>query len=397
MDIEFSRLFKKVTRRQFLDEHFDKRHYVEKGAFEDVDMLFSWAALNDLFNRSALWEEGTIELALDGQVIPAGQYCRSGVGRQGGKVMRPDQNRVNHFLRQGATLVLDFLHGIDPAIQDVALCLERLTGAPTSCNAYCSWKEVRGYESHFDVMDVFAIQIEGEKLWNIYSGRAPNPAFMPGVSPADFSVEQHRQMRGEIVEQVLMKPGDVLYIPRGLYHDALAREGDSLHLSFGATHDMGATAFTMLARDIQPEDAFRRALPHLDDPAGLAAYLTELGQIVAARMADPKFHTAVRQMQMQNLHDKVFRHRLPRRDADQFFMVHRRPPKVVRRGPNWALELGSEKVDLPEAAAPIAKYVLEQEFVWATDLMEAFPTAGPMLGTVLSDFEARGILIRFHA
>ena len=69
----------------------------------------------------------------------------------------------------------------------------------------------------------------------------------------------------------------------------------------------------------------------------------------------------------------------------------------MRRGPNWALELGSEKVDLPEAAAPIAKYVLEQEFVWATDLMEAFPTAGPMLGTVLSDFEARGILIRFHA
>ena len=67
--------------------------------------------------------------------------------------------------------------------------IERLTGAPT-CNAYCSWKGA-GYESRFDVMDVFAIQIEGEKLWNIYGGRAPSPAFMPGVSPADFSVEQH--------------------------------------------------------------------------------------------------------------------------------------------------------------------------------------------------------------
>src|SRR3546814_12960582 len=34
---------------------------------------------------------------------------------------------------------------------------------------------------------------------------------------------------------IRMQPGDLLYIPRGRYHDALASENGALHIAFGVT------------------------------------------------------------------------------------------------------------------------------------------------------------------
>ena len=33
-----------------------------------------------------------------------------------------------------------------------------------------------------------------------------------------------------------MKPGDILYIPRGKYHDALASESGAVHIAFGVVY-----------------------------------------------------------------------------------------------------------------------------------------------------------------
>jgi len=368
---EFSDLFKKISRREFLDTYHDKTHYHEPGAISDLSELFSWDHLNDLFNRPKLWNAETMELALNGQVLPPPQYCRPAMGRLGDRVMRPDREKVNHFLRQGATLVLDYLEGIHPGIRKTTNCIERLTGAATSCNAYCSWQAVQGYASHFDTMCVFAIQIEGEKSWNIYRGRVKEPMAIPGASPGDFSREQHDQQKGPVAEQIVMRPGDVLYLPRGLYHDALATDTASLHLSFGATYLAGFSAVSLLIQEMRREEFFRKRLPHFDDSEDLSAYLTEVGQQVAQKMADPAFHRHVAGHMLNDMADKTVGNHLPDRSADQCFIVTRREPKLTRRGQTWRLEFRGAQIEVDAETAPVVKQVLESETVWASDLAEA--------------------------
>lgn len=271
--IPFTRLFRDIDRERFLNEYFDRAPYYEQGAVSNVTELFSWSAMNDLLDRPKLWNGESIEMALGGQVLPAAQYCRPGHDRTGQPGLRPDRTKVTAMLQKGATFVLDFLEGVDPQIGSVARCIERLTGANTSCNAYCSWQSVPGYASHFDTMDVFAIQIEGEKKWNLYEGRFPQAVFVPGSRPSDFTREQHDQMKGKIAQEITTRPGDILYIPRGIYHDALATDTASLHLSFGATHAVGFTIVEMIGREMQGQEYFRRRLPHFEDRGELVAYL----------------------------------------------------------------------------------------------------------------------------
>lgn len=366
---EFSDLFKKISRNEFLETYHDQAFYHEPAAIADVPSVFSWDALNDLFNRPKLWSAQTMELAINGQVLPPPRYCRPAMGRLGDRLLRPDREKVNQFLREGATLVLDYLEGIHPGVRKVTNCIERLTGTASSANAYCSWQSVQGYASHFDTMCVFAIQIEGEKAWNIYRGRVKEPMAIPGARPADFSREQHDQQKGTVAERIVMRPGDVLYLPRGLYHDAMATDNASLHLSFGATYLAGFSAVSLLIQEMQREEFFRRRLPHFDDGEQLSEFLREVGEQVAVRMADGGFHRRVAAHMLDNLSDKMVGHRLPDRSSDQCFLVTRREPRLIRRSQDWRLELGDAKITLTGDLAMIARHILDHELVWLSELV----------------------------
>jgi ribosomal protein L16 Arg81 hydroxylase len=56
-----------------------------------------------------------------------------------------------------------------------------------------------------------------------------------------------------------MKPGDVLYLPRGQYHEALASSDASLHLSFGIGQPTGIDVISRLLKSL-PDESFAWAL-----------------------------------------------------------------------------------------------------------------------------------------
>jgi hypothetical protein len=375
-DVTFDRLFRGIDRKRFLDQHFDKSPYYEAGAVSDVAEIFSWARMNDLLARPKLWDAATVEMALDGKVLPPAQYCRPGHDRHGQQGMRPDRGKVTALLQKGATFVLDFLEGIDPEVSSVARALERLTGANTSCNAYCSWKAVRGYASHFDCMDVFALQIEGEKTWNLYEGRYPEAAFVPGSRPSDFTAEQHDRMKGKLAQQVTTRPGDILYLPRGLYHDALATDTASLHLSFGSTPAVGVAILEMLAREMQGQEYFRKRLPHFEDRGALGAYLQGIGQTVSKVLADPAFHEFVTAFQKDRIFDKVSGYRFPEREADGYFFVSRHAPEIVQAGDALAVNHRGAAFQLAAADREMLGWILEREEFWLSQLSAAHGQRG---------------------
>ncbi|MEQ4303530.1 cupin domain-containing protein [Plantactinospora sp. B6F1] len=194
----------------------------------DADELLSRRGLRTPFLR----------VARDGQVLPAGQY--TGGGGAGAEIA--DQvldERVLALYADGATLVLQGLHRTWPPLIDFTRELSRQLGQPLQVNAYLTPPGNQGFATHYDTHDVFVLQVDGHKHWQVHEPVLPDPLErQPWGGRAD---EVAAVADGPPVLDVVLGPGDALYLPRGWLHSARAQDESSLHLT------VGVRAFTRYA------------------------------------------------------------------------------------------------------------------------------------------------------
>ena len=128
-------------------------------------------------------------------------------------------------------MVLQGLHRVWPPI--IALCqqLAAELGHPVQANAYVTPPQNQGFSNHYDVHDVFVLQIEGEKRWQIHAPVLEAPLRDQPWNDRRAAVERRAQ-EPPLIEAVL-RPGDCLYLPRGFLHAATALGGVSTHLTIG--------------------------------------------------------------------------------------------------------------------------------------------------------------------
>jgi hypothetical protein len=105
---------------------------------------------------------------------------------------------------------------------------------------------------------VFAYQAEGEKLWHVYEARADNP--INPVPPGDEAEKWLVDTRGKLLHELVMRPGDLLYLPRGQYHDAITGDGASLHVTYWVKPATGLSLFKLLETALAGE-GFPRHCP----------------------------------------------------------------------------------------------------------------------------------------
>ncbi|HEY6593822.1 MAG TPA: cupin domain-containing protein [Asanoa sp.] len=187
---------------------------------EDADELLSGRGLRTPFLR----------VAKAGALVPAARY--TGGGGAGAEV--DDQvldEKVLGLYADGATLVLQGLHRIWPPLVDFAGALGRDLGQPLQVNAYLTPAGNQGFASHYDTHDVFVLQVDGHKRWRVHEPVLTAPLErQPWGGRAD---EVSAVACGEPALDVVLSPGDALYLPRGWLHSAAALDGSSLHLTVG--------------------------------------------------------------------------------------------------------------------------------------------------------------------
>ena len=128
--------------------------------------------------------------------------------------------------RNGATTILGSVNELNRQLGLFSSRLAREFGAATvNMNAYFSRQGKQAFSAHHDKYEVFVIQVEGQKLWTLYGPtRIPPLRGDPSANPRDAPPPE---------STLLLRKGDVLYIPRGYWHSAVARDSDSLHLTLG--------------------------------------------------------------------------------------------------------------------------------------------------------------------
>ncbi len=207
---------------RFRAEYWGQRPAHVQGGAERL--RFPWARMNDLLGLASHWTPGNLKLILNSRAVEP-QHYMAAVDTADGRVTRADPAKVDLFLGLGASLVANSVDEVAPEIAGVCDMLAARFAGLASANTYCSFDAIQAFATHSDDHEVFAVQCEGEKSWRIYESRAA-----PGVGHGTQA--EIDAARGAVALEVLMRPGDLLYIPRGQYHDAIARDGASLHVTF---------------------------------------------------------------------------------------------------------------------------------------------------------------------
>ncbi|WP_176308793.1 cupin domain-containing protein [Micromonospora sp. NBS 11-29] len=236
--------------------------------------LLSPADADELLSRRGL-RTPFLRVAKDGQLVPAARY--TGGGGAGAEI--GDQvldEKVLALYADGATLVLQGLHRTWPALVDLARDLGAALAQPLQINAYLTPAGSQGFATHYDTHDVFVLQVDGRKHWRIHPPVLVDPLErQPWGGRAD---EVSATADGRPALDVVLEPGDALYLPRGWLHSAQAQESSSLHLTVGIRAlTRYAVVEELLA--LAAEDARLRAgLPFgldLADPDAIEPELTE--------------------------------------------------------------------------------------------------------------------------
>ena len=97
-------------------------------------------------------------------------------------------DRLTRLFADGSTLVLQALHRSWPPVLSFCQDLAAELGHPVQANAYVTPPQNQGFSDHYDVHDVFVLQIEGEKRWLIHEPVLESPsAISPGTTAGQRS------------------------------------------------------------------------------------------------------------------------------------------------------------------------------------------------------------------
>jgi JmjC domain len=215
-----------------------------------------------------------LRMAKDGTLVETARYTGSGgAGAQIADQIRDDQ--VLELFLDGSTLVLQGLHRTWPPLIDFAGRLAAELGHPVQINAYVTPPQSRGFAAHYDVHDVFVLQVAGSKRWAIREPVHAHPLRDQPWTQHRAAVAAAAREQPPVLDTVL-HPGDALYLPRGYLHAAEALGDVSAHLTVGVhpvTRYAVVEALTELAA---AEPALRASLPlgvDVADPAHVAAHV----------------------------------------------------------------------------------------------------------------------------
>ncbi|MFG3136459.1 JmjC domain-containing protein [Streptomyces sp. NPDC048211] len=196
-----------------------------------------------------------------GDEIHPSTFLSTNVNRRRQAVSQADMAALGRILNEGGTVVLDHVDFFDPTLEVACRALGWWSGELTSANAYLAVGETDGFHLHWDDHEVIAVQISGEKSWEV---RGPSRS-----APMYRDAERNRTPSEQVLWKGTMRAGDVMHIPRGYWHTATrlgsGSSGHSLHVTFGFTRRTGVTWANFLSDAARADEAFRQNLESAEE------------------------------------------------------------------------------------------------------------------------------------
>lgn len=213
----------------------------------------------------------------DGDEVHPSRYLNTSTNRRRQPVTQADMAGLGRILNGGGTVVLDHADSFDPTLEVACRALGWWSGELVSSNLYLAVGDTDGFHLHWDDHDVIAVQLSGEKSWEV---RGPSR-----FAPMYRDAERNHTPSEDVLWAGTMTAGDVMHIPRGFWHTATrlgsGDSGHSLHVTFGITRRTGVTWINHLSDAARADQLFRTDLEggtRAADAERLVAQLADLAR-----------------------------------------------------------------------------------------------------------------------
>jgi ribosomal protein L16 Arg81 hydroxylase/predicted enzyme related to lactoylglutathione lyase len=284
-----------LSSEQFLSRHWQRLPVHLTGWADRFPALFDRAAL-----RRVLEQQHDLGLS----VRVSGDHLGDD-GGAGAHVVVDSADVADH-LRAGTSLCVDPVDRADAAVAALAASLKAGLGhiGPVAVKCYLSTPGF-GFNTHFDAQVVTTLQIEGTKRWRV--SRTPavrfplQNAFLDaggeiryiGRSPGSLRPWERPPFDPDDLVEVVLRPGDVLCLPAGTWHEAKAVGGASLALNFSfAPVDVAGLLLSTIRPALQESESWRAGVPAgADSLEVLAQRADELSTALRELAADPETMT----------------------------------------------------------------------------------------------------------
>jgi ribosomal protein L16 Arg81 hydroxylase len=245
--MKLAELIQPLSTQEFFSSYWEKKHLVLSR--QSPDTYRELLSLDDV--DRALTEMGSrypdISLATGEKVTSAAEFTFAD-----GSI---DPVAVFKLFSKGTSIVLSNMQRKLPRLTALCRSLTAETSIPFQTNLYLTPPRSQGFRLHYDTHDVFILQIAGSKNWRIYDSPVELPARGRGYSA-------YKQEPGALSDKFVLQQGDLLYMPRGWYHEAISDESTSLHITLGANSVTWSDfLFEALALACLKDVSFRRSLP----------------------------------------------------------------------------------------------------------------------------------------
>ncbi len=295
-----------------------------------------------------------------------------------------DPTRLYQLFADGATIILPQLDHVVSPLAHLCRAMEQQISARFQTNIYLTPGESQGFRTHYDSHDVFVLQVTGEKHWKVYD----TPVELP-YRGQHFDPETTRAQ--EVTMEMVLRPGDLFYLPRGIMHDASTKAGGSLHITLGVLFTSWTDLLVeALARVGLRDPLFRKGLPpgfarDDFDPAEARATFKELLRRFAeqAELDDVLQYFAsdlvsTRHALLEGQMQQVMR--LPELTVDS--TVGRRPRvlyKLASEGERVKVSFHGNEMSLPKHAEEPLRYALSTDRFRVRDLPGELDDAGKLV------------------
>lgn len=260
----FEQLIAPLSKQQFLSEFWGKSVAFIRGERDRFRELVTWDELNTVLEQHRLLRP-RIRMFRDGEAVDAKQFMK-------------DRSRLNAAglttaLADGATLIVDSVHEMMPAVGKLAEACQQVLQSETTVNLYASWRSQKGFKLHWDAQDTMIVQVYGRKNWIVHGPTRLHPfkdetevAPEPSDAPAWDDV---------------LEPGDVLYLPRGWWHVAYPLNEPSLHLTVTIVPANGIDLLGWLTKQLNKYPEVRMNVPSLASEEEQREYVARFAELIS--------------------------------------------------------------------------------------------------------------------
>jgi len=215
---EFDSVVSPLGRGVFLRDHWLKSLVHIPGTAGRFTDLLTWNELNAILEQHRLTPP-RLKLYRDGQAVDPAHYLTPAIFG----VPRLDAGGLATCLAQGASLILDDVQEVAPRVRDLMAGFQDALHTDAFANLYAGWHRQKAFHVHWDPQEAMVLQLCGRKQWKVYRPTR--------LHPLKNDIEAPPPPSDPPAWEGILNDGDVLYIPRGWWHEAFPLNEPSLHLT----------------------------------------------------------------------------------------------------------------------------------------------------------------------